>query len=557
MFLSCISLEKRAIRTLCSDDPEISALMMSQLTEADFYFQPAKEVFNRIDLTLKQRGEYTVWEEVLNHPAISETTRKIFAKHRKRPLTDSVKIGKIADKLHEFTRIRALYDIEETIAKAIKAEKVDTDELLTTVAGKLEKASSNDRRDSVEVVWDRDDPFISVDWVVDGIFSEGHPSLLVGQTQAGKTFKVLDLMVSVAMGEPFMGRDTKQGGSLVVLAESAGSFPGRKNAARLGKVMPAIARGITGAVNIRADDLPIVAIKRRRVGNTFIDIPNLNTEAGVRQLIVIAKKTDEEMMGKHMMHLRLIVIDTLLSAFKVDDLNSPGEGSRIMKVMARIAEETRIATILVHHHGKEVGRGAAGTYALTALAENVLTILCEKDKDDEVKRRWAILTKVKEGKTGYLTDFRLDAIKVGANGVGKDVYSCYTVDFQKNREINNDPRDTYKQPELSKPEKRFNDFIALVTKCVKTAGVEIQGEERRGVKRTTIIDTMANLRAYRDKPRDSARKAVERFIAKGIAEGRLGTKTIGSNDWYWVFDDYGNDNDASRANGALDYYTTI
>jgi RecA-family ATPase len=97
--------------------------------------------------------------------------------------------------------------------------------------------------------------------------------------------------------------------------------------------------------------------------------PNLLIEQGRAQLVATALDVSKAMQARFGIPLRLIVIDTMLAAFDIRDWNDPAETRRVMNTLSRIAEETSTVVLGIHHHGKDVARGAAGSYALTAAAE--------------------------------------------------------------------------------------------------------------------------------------------------------------------------------------------
>lgn len=70
---------------------------------------------------------------------------------------------------------------------------------------------------SLDALLDFDVP--PFEWVVDGILPTGSFTLLTAREKAGKSLLAVDLCCSVALGESFLGRETKQGPVLFVPAE--------------------------------------------------------------------------------------------------------------------------------------------------------------------------------------------------------------------------------------------------------------------------------------------------------------------------------------------------
>ncbi len=74
-----------------------------------------------------------------------------------------------------------------------------------------------------------------VKWVIDGIFSAGSVSVLVGEPGSKKTWLMLDAAVAVANGDEWLGHATKQMTTLVIDEESG--------VARLNRRLSTLMRG--------------------------------------------------------------------------------------------------------------------------------------------------------------------------------------------------------------------------------------------------------------------------------------------------------------------------
>ena len=75
-----------------------------------------------------------------------------------------------------------------------------------------------------------------------------------------------------------------------------------------------------------------------------------------------------------------------------------------MKTLSRIQRETGANG--VHHHGKDKARGAAGSYAITAAADVILSVF-KTGEEGAVKKRYVTLTKSRYRGTGRKIDFEL------------------------------------------------------------------------------------------------------------------------------------------------------
>jgi hypothetical protein len=239
---------------------------------------------------------------------------------------------------------------------------------------------------SVPFYYEGEKRAVSISWLVRNLFPAKSVNLIVGESQAGKTFLALDLAVAIASGRPFFGQPTTQGGVLYIAAEGILTIPGRLKAARQG---------------VPAQEKLIAVIDQPP--------PNLMNESEIDQIIAVAKIIDEEMRQGTGLPLSAVFIDTLMSAFVIGSWNDPGETTLTMKMLNRIKEGTGTTVIGVHHHGKDPSRGAAGSYALTAAPDSILSVF-KKGNEGIVTGRYITLTKSRFGETGRKFAFELDTL---------------------------------------------------------------------------------------------------------------------------------------------------
>ena len=235
----------------------------------------------------------------------------------------------------------------------------------------------------VPYYWAGNLPLIEADWLVAELFPSKSLNLIVGESQAGKSYLALDLAVAMATGRPFLGKPVIQSGVLYIATEGQITIRRRLMAARQGLPL----------------DEKLVAVIQEPPADL------MNSE-DVDRIIATAMHINEEMLKATELPLRMIIIDTMISGFTIGDWNSVADTSDAMKVLRRIKDEVGAAVTAVHHHGKDASRGAAGSYALTAHPDAILSVF-KTDKDGAVKRRWAALTKSRFGETGRKIGFDL------------------------------------------------------------------------------------------------------------------------------------------------------
>jgi hypothetical protein len=177
-------------------------------------------------------------------------------------------------------------------------------------------------------------------WIIDGILPAESFILPYGPKGNGKSFVIVDMSMSIATGQPWAGRQVRQGTVLFVISEGASGM-GRRQAAWLEH------HHVNG-------DYPVIWLPRR---------VNLTDDGQVAELVDIA--TTEQPV--------LVVIDTLNRCSLGADENSPKDMGRIVESLDRI-RDTGTAVAPVHHAGKNLSQGPRGHTALLGAADAVFQI---------------------------------------------------------------------------------------------------------------------------------------------------------------------------------------
>lgn len=171
-------------------------------------------------------------------------------------------------------------------------------------------------------------------WLVRDVFHGGEVIILWGESQAGKTALLLNLVAAIASGSSWAGHPVIQTNVVYVAQEAQISVRGRVLALEHDQG--------TGPLD----------------GIHFIFEPcNLAVEGDVNALALAALQ--------HM--AKFIVIDTLSASIagKVEE-NSNSAMAGVIANVQRLAQMTGAAVLIVHHTGNDPSRGARGAYALHA-----------------------------------------------------------------------------------------------------------------------------------------------------------------------------------------------
>lgn len=361
----------------------------------------------------------------------------------------------------------------------------------------------------VPYYWEGERPNIKTSWLVRDLFPSQTVGLIVGESQAGKSFLAIDLAVCVAQGKPFFGKTTSKGGVLYIAAEGGFTIPERLKAAR---------KGIS-----REEKLAFICIDRP---------PDLTTVEGVDAIIATARDADQKMRAKFGIPLSLVIVDTLMSGFSVKSWNEVGETSNIIKTLSRIGAETGATVIAVHHHGKEPGRGAAGSFALTAAPDAILSVFRKVAEDGTVSSRHIALTKSRCGETGWTCNFDLESVQTDLLPDGEEVWSAVVKPQLETAGLR---RAKLKTSKPSKPD----PFRLALEEALRLKGIKQSAPDGNGsvtaVAVSTVRDTFS--RYYHPKAdcadRDEAIRAAFKRARKS-ADGILKVGRWDGEDWLYL-----------------------
>jgi hypothetical protein len=155
-----------------------------------------------------------------------------------------------------------------------------------------------------------------INWLVDGLLSDGGFSLIVGPPKGGKSTLIRQMALAVAQGKPFLGRNVTQGGVLYLTFEEQGGL---------------LRDQFNAAGRQPGDEIRI------HIGNVFEnrEIVYRDLEAGIMEY-----------------QPSLLVLDTIFDAFHLESINDYGEVKDALARLRTIARNTGCHIIGVHHVNK-------------------------------------------------------------------------------------------------------------------------------------------------------------------------------------------------------------
>ncbi len=216
---------------------------------------------------------------------------------------------------------------------------------------------------------------------------EGALSVVYGASNSGKTFFALDIASHISLGWKWRGHNTKDGSVIYIAGEGAGGISERLEAFRL---------------HHEIDDYGELFILRSALTLSGED-------ANIDDFISLL----EDIPNK-----KLIIVDTLARNMGAGDENSTKDMNEFVRQCDKLRDETGAHVMIIHHTGKEEGRGARGSSALKAAIDTEIAIT----QDNGVIK--SEIMKQRDGETGACKHFALLPYKVSVDEDGDPVFSC-------------------------------------------------------------------------------------------------------------------------------------
>jgi hypothetical protein len=194
--------------------------------------------------------------------------------------------------------------------------------------------------------WTQDEP--APDYLVDRLIERGTAMLLSADTGAGKSWFAQALAIALAKGEPFLGRATQQCSVVYIDEENPKRLPRSRMRA-------------LGMTNEHSTRVHYFSRKGLRVGELLCDD-------------WLERKINETKS-------QLLVVDTLMAATSVTDINSNDEVVAFYRSMRALTAKTGVTILILHHERKQVqgvrsggGQAAMGARQIAGQADGHLTL---------------------------------------------------------------------------------------------------------------------------------------------------------------------------------------
>lgn len=229
-------------------------------------------------------------------------------------------------------------------------------------------------------------PDLECDYLVKGWLNRGDLSVVFGPSNVGKSFLGVDIAHHVSKGREWGRRRVNKGRVLYLAAEGGATFRNRIAAVDDPEFWVISAPVTLAGKETQAQPLAEVLQHLAAVGGTGFD---------------------------------LVIVDTMSRVMGAGDENTAPDIADLIRNLDIIRRLTGAHVMLVHHIGKDAGRGARGHSSLRAAIDTEIEL-----SRDDVGVITAEVTKQRDGPTGYRFDYTLRQVELGRDQDGDAVTTC-------------------------------------------------------------------------------------------------------------------------------------
>ena len=213
-------------------------------------------------------------------------------------------------------------------------------------------------------------------------------SLVYGQSNAGKSFFTLDVAFHVAAGRPWNGCRITKSNVIYLAAEGGKGFSKR---------IAAISNGNPELFEAGESHFCHLPLQLDLHGKDDVD--------------ALLTALDDRPVD-------LLIIDTLAMSFGAGNENDGKDVTQFLSHIAEIRQKLSCHVMLVHHSGKDQGKGARGHSSLRAAVDTEIELTVEG------LIRLATTRKQRDLEGGKIAAFTLNIVNIGEDNDGDPITSC-------------------------------------------------------------------------------------------------------------------------------------
>lgn len=229
---------------------------------------------------------------------------------------------------------------------------------------------------------------LSSDYLVKNWFARETISVIYGDSNCGKSFLALDIAGHIAAGVDWMKNRVKQGKVLYLASEGGKGFAKRIAAIKLENYI---------LYENMADNLQLLPVQ-----------VDFHGEDDVNAVISLIQEQD----------FSLIVVDTLAMTMGAGSENDGADMGQYIKNIMLLKSKFNCHVMIIHHSGKDRGKGARGHSSLRAAVDTEIEV-----KADGLVRL-ATAHKQRDLENGKKVAFSLMGVQLGFDEDGDPITSC-------------------------------------------------------------------------------------------------------------------------------------
>lgn len=134
----------------------------------------------------------------------------------------------------------------------------------------------------------------------------------------------------------------------------------------------------------------------------FLTIPEY--QLGTEDTFSLAERKNQlvilDWLKRHPKY-KLLILDSVTTLFRLEEENSNSEWSNKVNPFLRDLRALGVACIILHHSGKDSGRGLRGASAMSAMAHNIFELKNHPDKDIDEGEAWFTISRKKQRAGGF------------------------------------------------------------------------------------------------------------------------------------------------------------
>lgn len=311
-----------------------------------------------------------------------------------------------------------------------------------------------------------------LEWHIKGVIPKSDLIVLFGASGSGKSFIALDIVAAIARGVAWQGHRVTKAKAVIIAAEGAGAA---------GKRISAYCKRHN--INEAELDLGIITVP-----------PDVLKDSDIAELAKALKTAGAD----------IFVIDTFAQVTPGANENSSEDMGLALANIRKITATMGATALVVHHAGKDAGRGARGWSGIRAAADAELEVSVNDSG------RLLKITKMKDGEDNLAWGFRLNIIDLSTDVDGDPETSCVVeyVPAPLQRQKTDQPKgarqrdimNSARECGAAKPEGALTREV--IDACVKLIAFENQPSE--------------GTKPRRDQRRDSVKRALDRLCEQGF-----------------------------------------